>query len=105
MEPITFRVASGKCVLIGGLAKIEVTGDTKPFMLTFFVSNDIKLHPTDAKRAEDFRKKHTGTMLTPPLSLERLEEIGEFEHHDLEINGDGWKQAAADISLRGLGWV
>jgi len=103
---VTFRVASGKCVLIGGLARIEVIGeDTKPFLFTFFVSNDIKLHPTDSSKADEFVKAHVGTMLTPPLSLERMEQIGEFEHHDVEIEGAGWKEAAADISLRGLGWV
>ncbi|KAL9180348.1 hypothetical protein ACHAXT_008318 [Thalassiosira profunda] len=107
VEPITFRVASGKCVLVGGLAKIEVIGDTKPFLFTFFVANDIKLHPTDSERADDFVAKHVGTLLTPPLEPgpERLEEIGEFEYHEIEVKGEGWKQAAADITLRGLGWV
>mmetsp|Transcript_16492 Transcript_16492/g.19006 ORF Transcript_16492/g.19006 Transcript_16492/m.19006 type:complete len:109 (+) Transcript_16492:2109-2435(+) len=45
---------------------------------------------------------HSGTMLTPPL--EKREDM-EWEHHDVEINGIGWKEAAADITLRGLGWV
>lgn len=107
VEPVTFRVGSGKCVLIGGLAKIEVIGDSKPFFFTFFVSNDIKLHPTDSSKADEFIEKHAGTLLTPPLEpgLERIKEIGEFEHHDIEIDGMGWKEAAADISLRGLGWI
>lgn len=107
VEPITFRVASGKCVLVGGLARIEVIGDSKPFMFTFFVSNDIKLHPTDSDKADGFIAKHAGKMLTPPLEPgpERIEQIGEVEHHDIEIDGAGWKEAAADISLRGLGWV
>jgi len=107
VEPVTFRVGSGKCVLIGGLAKIEVIGDTKPFFFTFFVSNDIKLHPTDSSKADEFVEKHAGKFLTPPLEpgSERMQQIGEFEHHDIEIEGVGWKEAAADISLRGLGWV
>lgn len=107
VEPITFRVASGKCVMVGGLAKIEVIGDTKPFLFTFFVANDIKLHPTDSSRADDFAAKHTGTLLTPPLEPgpKRREEIGEFESHTIEIEGAGWKEAAADITLTGLGWI
>ena len=107
VEPITFRVASGKCVLVGGLARIEVVGDTKPFLFTFFVSNEIKLHPTDATKADDFVAKHAGEMLTPPLAPgpERMEMIGEFESHTVDIQGAGWKEAAADITLRGLGWV
>ncbi len=107
VEPITFRVSSGKCVLVGGLAKIEVVGESKPFFFTFFVANDIKLHPTDSSRADDFRQNHVGDMLTPPLApgAKRLQEIGDFESHVVSIDGVGWREAAADISLSGLGWV
>ena len=107
VEPITFRIASGKCCLVGGLARIEVVGDCKPFLFTFFVANEIKLHMTDSTRAEEFTAKHVGKMLTPPLEPgpERMEELGEFEYHEIDIKGEGWKQAAADITLRGLGWV
>lgn len=107
MEPITFRVASGKCVLVGGLAKVELIGDSKPFLFTFFVANDIKLHPTDSEKAAEFTAKHVGEILVPPLEPgpERMEEIGEFEYHEIDIEGGGWKEAAADITLRGLGWV
>jgi hypothetical protein len=34
-----------------------------------------------------------------------MEAIGDFEDHVLTIDGAGWKEAAADISLTGLGWV
>lgn len=107
VEPVTFRVASGKCVLVGGLARIEVIGDTKPFLFTFYVANEIKLHPTDSAKADEFIEKHAGSILTPPLEpgAERMAEIGEFEEHVVEIDGTGWKEAAADITLRGLGWV
>lgn len=107
VEPITFRVASGKCVQVGGLARISVIGDSKPFLFTFFVANQIKLHPTDINRADELVEKHAGDMLTPPLApgRERMEQIGEFEAHVVEIQGAGWKEAAADITLTGLGWV
>ena len=107
VEPITFRVASEKCVLIGGLAKIEVIGDTKPFLFTFFVANDIKLHPTDSAKADDFIKNHAGGMLTPPLDPgpERMRQLGEFESHVVNVQGRGWKEAAADIAISGLGWL
>lgn len=76
-------------------------------MFTFFVANDIKLHVTDVSKADDYIAKHAGGMLTPPLDPgpERMEQIGEFETHDINIEGTGWKEAAADITLRGLGWV
>ena len=106
MEPITFRVEGGSCVLIGGLARIEVMGESKAFMLTFFVANEIKLHPTKASKADEILEKHVGGMLTPPFEGgERMNQLGEFESHVLEIEGSGWKEASADITLAGLGWV
>jgi hypothetical protein len=107
VEPVTFRVGAGKCVLVGGLARIEVIGDSKPFMFTFFVANDVKLHPTSVSKADEFIKKQAGIMLTPPFEPgeQRMAELGEFESHIIEIEGTGWKEAAADLSLTGLGWV
>lgn len=49
MDHVTFRVGEGKVVLMGGLARVEVMKG-RPFLLTFFVSNDVRLHPTDTKR-------------------------------------------------------
>jgi hypothetical protein len=106
VESVTFRVSPGKCVLIGGLAQVEVAGDSKPFFLTFFVSNDIKLHPTDVSRADDYIRRYVGTTLTPTLGdYERWKELGLFDDHLLSIQGVGWNEAAADIALMGLGWV
>jgi len=107
VEPITFRLAVDKCVQVGGLARVSVVGDCKPFLFTFFVANQIKLHPTDVSKADELVSKHAGKMLTPPLEPgpERMEQIGDFETHVLEIKGRGWKEAAADITLTGLGWV
>ena len=34
-----------------------------------------------------------------------MKQIGEFETNVVEIKGNGWKEAAADITLTGLGWV
>jgi hypothetical protein len=106
VEPITFRIVSGKVVLVGGLAKIELVGDSRPFLFTFYVANGIKLHPTDSSKADEFIKKNIGEMLVPPLGgLERLDQLGEFESHIIDVEGAGWKEAAADISLTGLGWI
>ena len=107
VEPVTYNVANGKCVMIGGLAYVGVVGESRSFFLSVFVSNDIKIHKTDLSKAEEVRRKHAGELLQPPLppGPERIEEIGEFEHHVIDIKGSGWKEAAADIALTGLGWI
>jgi len=106
VEPVTFRLAAGKAVLIGGLARIELIGDSRPFLFTFFVANGIKLHMTDSSKVDEFIQKHIGTILVPPLGgLDRLEQFGGLDSHVIDVEGTGWKEAAADITLTGLGWV
>eukprot|EP00587_Corethron_hystrix_P001885 CAMPEP_0113302380 /NCGR_PEP_ID=MMETSP0010_2-20120614/3217_1 /TAXON_ID=216773 ORGANISM="Corethron hystrix, Strain 308" /NCGR_SAMPLE_ID=MMETSP0010_2 /ASSEMBLY_ACC=CAM_ASM_000155 /LENGTH=793 /DNA_ID=CAMNT_0000156161 /DNA_START=305 /DNA_END=2686 /DNA_ORIENTATION=+ /assembly_acc=CAM_ASM_000155 len=105
IDAVTIRISSGSCVLVGGLARIEVVDGSKPFLFTFYVSNEIKLHPTSSDKAEEFVVKHVGGLLTPPMDAERVAELGEFESHLLDIECFGWKEAAADVAIRGLGWI
>jgi hypothetical protein len=34
-----------------------------------------------------------------------MAQLAELDTHIIDIEGAGWKEAAADISLTGLGWV
>ncbi|GMI30196.1 hypothetical protein TeGR_g11583 [Tetraparma gracilis] len=116
-SPITLRVEPGSSVLIGGLARVDVKDDCKAFMVTVWVSSEIKLHMTKTAKADEVLRKHLGTMLTPPIVevaegedreekvRQRLEQLGDMVDHPYEIEGKGWKESAADITLRGLGWV
>jgi hypothetical protein len=71
-------------VLVGGLATVELVSG-RPFFFTFFVSNDVQMHPTDASKAADFVVKHVGGLISPPHSLERLEALGPFVSQELEV--------------------
>ena len=104
INAVTLRVMEGKCVMIGCLATIELV-EGRPFFFTFFVSNNIKLHPTDATRASEFAEKHIGNLIFPPSTVERLAELGPFESKEFEIEGDSWKKSLNDIVIAGLGWV
>mmetsp|Transcript_15461 Transcript_15461/g.25871 ORF Transcript_15461/g.25871 Transcript_15461/m.25871 type:complete len:949 (-) Transcript_15461:68-2914(-) len=104
VKSATLRVSEGKCVLIGGLAKVELVSG-KPFFFTFFVSNDVKLHPTDSGKADEFVQKHVGNLVSPPASPERLAELGPFVSEEFEIDGEGWRKSGGDIVIAGLGWV
>jgi hypothetical protein len=77
----------------------------RPFFFTFFVSNEVKLHPTASIKAADYVAKHVGGLLTPPSSPERLAELGTFTEHELTVSGDDWREAQTDIVIAGLGWV
>jgi ribosome biogenesis GTPase A len=104
INAITLRVTEGKCVLIGGLATIELV-EGLPFFFTFFISNNIKLHPTDSERAHDFVDRHIGSLIFPPATKERLADLGPFESHEMVVEGDSWKHSLTDIVIAGLGWI
>jgi ribosome biogenesis GTPase A len=106
INPVTLRCGEGKTVMVGGLAKVEVL-EGLPFFLTFFVSNEIALHPTQADKANDpeWVDRHIGNLLAPPATPERLAEIGPMESREFEVWGRGWKTAASDLVIAGLGWV
>ena len=80
---VTLRVSEGQCVLLGGLARVEVVdAPLGAFFLTFYVAPTLTLHPTSSKNADAaFREKHAGGLLSPPFDSERVAELGDFESH------------------------
>jgi hypothetical protein len=63
------------------------------------------LHPTDSLRADSYLAKHTGGLIFPPASPERLAELGPFKSEEFVIDGDGWTRSSTDIVIPGLGWI
>jgi hypothetical protein len=57
-----------------------------PLTCTFFISNEVKLHPTSAARAEEMLANHDGSFLFPPATKERLAEIGPWEDTILTVS-------------------
>jgi ribosome biogenesis GTPase A len=104
IKPVTLRVQEGGCVLVGGLAMVELV-EGRPFFLTFFVSNEVKLHPTRIEKAQEFVEKHVGDLVAPPATVERLHELGPFQEDTFIVDGEGWKKSGTDVVIAGLGWV
>ena len=101
---VTLRLKEGKSVLLGGLVRLDMV-EGRPFLFTFYVSNDVKLHQTATERADEFLQKHVGELVFPPNSAARLEELGPWVPREFDIEGTGWKTSAVDIVISGLGWV
>lgn len=107
LDVVTLRVAEGQCVMLGGLAKVEMAEAPQgAFFLTFYVAPTLTLHPTAAKNADAaFTAKHAGGLLSPPFDADRVAELGAFDTHVVDIEGRGFIEAAADVTLAGLGWL
>ncbi|CAE7493574.1 BPG2, partial [Symbiodinium microadriaticum] len=101
---VTLRIDEGRCVLIGALAKFELV-QGRPVQCTFFISNEVKLHPTSSERADEILTQHDGQLVFPPASKQRLTELGPWEYTMLNVTGQGWKKATCDIAIGGLGFV
>ena len=103
-QHVTLRVRESKSVLLGGIARLHMKAG-KPFLFTFYLANDVTIHPTSTGKVDEVLQKHAGGMLSPPASYERLQELGTFDTTTFEIAGRGWDEAACDLVLPGLGWV
>jgi 30S ribosome assembly GTPase len=101
---VTLRLSEGKSVWLGGLVRLDMVAG-RPFLFTFYLSNEVKLHQTATERADEFLQKHVGDLVFPPFSAERVAEIGPLVPRELEVQGNGWKTSAVDIVISGLGWV
>eukprot|EP00181_Compsopogon_caeruleus_P002023 CAMPEP_0184687484 /NCGR_PEP_ID=MMETSP0312-20130426/26552_1 /TAXON_ID=31354 /ORGANISM="Compsopogon coeruleus, Strain SAG 36.94" /LENGTH=588 /DNA_ID=CAMNT_0027143681 /DNA_START=26 /DNA_END=1792 /DNA_ORIENTATION=+ len=101
---VTFRVSQGKSLFIGGLARIDLL-EGKAFFFTTFLSGGIKIHPSKTEGADEFLQKHAGSLLTPPFDSARLKNFGAWGSKTFRVSGVGWKKAAVDIVLSGLGWI
>ena len=107
VEHVTYRINPGSCVHLGGMACVELVEepDAKAFFITIFVSNEVSVHVGKIAKAQEFREKHLGKMLSPPFSLERLEEMGGLVPTVHTGSGDSWSTACVDVVVSGLGWV
>ena len=74
VEPVTYRVEPGSSLMIGGLARIDLHEESKSFLITLFISNEIKVHPCKTSKADELLDRHFGKMLSPPVCEEEERE-------------------------------
>ena len=99
VTPVTFRVCGGRSVLVGGLARVDVLGDEdRAFLLTFFVSEDIKLQPCRTEKADEILRRHVGKMLTPPCVEGQAAERKEKENDEDDDEDDSDDDPFAALS-------
>ena len=104
--PKTYRIPIGHSVHIGALARIDVEalpGRTAYF--TLWASEDIMTHMGTTDKATEIFKNHAGNKLQPPLSSQRVRELGDFQQTRLTVTGESWKYQSVDVSIAGLCWV
>lgn len=99
----TYRIPGGKSVLLGGLVQVDVLkipGST--IYLTVFASNQVSLHMGKTEGAEERRIKHVGGLLVPPLTADRMEQLGPLVPHGVVVEGTTWDKHTEDIGIAGM---
>lgn len=55
--------------------------------------------------ADELFQRHAGATLKPPLSPERVAQLGAWGGRTVSVEGTSWTASSADVAVAGLGWV
>lgn len=119
ITPITYRIKTGKSLLLGSMVRVDFL-QGQPSFFSVCVSKFVTIHMTNTESVKDMfdrnatlsksgSQKGKGQMLAPPFDRKRLFEVGlgnfSQRYHDLEINGQGWMNNCRDVVFPGVGWI
>ncbi|KAK7916774.1 hypothetical protein WMY93_012535 [Mugilogobius chulae] len=106
-SPRTFVLKPGSSLFVGGLVHIDFINGPMSTWFTVLVSGLIPVHVTSVEKAESVYEKHAGERLlgVPMGGPERMKTFPKLIPMDLQIQGKGFHDAAADIKISSAGWV
>lgn len=105
LKPRTYRVKAGDTIHVGGLVRLDVKVISASSMyITVWGSTFLTCHFAKTQKAEETFEKHVGIKLQPPLTKERLEELGPWVQIPITVTGDTWEKSSVDIAVAGMGW-
>jgi ribosome biogenesis GTPase A len=112
ITPVTYRLKEGQCLLLGGLARIDLVSG-RPFFFTVYASAAVSHHVSSTQRmdgeegAEAMLRLMEQGKLSPPFTAERFHQLGlsRAERLLFVLQGRGWLEAGADVVFPGVGWV
>lgn len=64
-QPLSHNIKTGKCLLLGGMARVEVVSGLSA-IFTCFVPPRVTMHICDSQKADDVLRRKVGTFLYPP---------------------------------------
>uniref|UniRef100_H2V7Y6 Nitric oxide associated 1 n=1 Tax=Takifugu rubripes TaxID=31033 RepID=H2V7Y6_TAKRU len=105
--PRTFVLKPSTSLLVGGLARIDFLQGGKSCWFSVMASSQVPVHITSLDKADGVYQKHAGEVLlgVPMGGPERMRQFPAFVPQDLRLEGRGYLEAAADITLSSAGWV
>ncbi|PFH37998.1 DnaJ domain-containing protein [Besnoitia besnoiti] len=103
LQPITYPLTEGKSLLIGAMARIDLSqGSTA--LVTCYFSHKITLHICKTVKAADLLSRKACTFLYPPHLPAGFDKLQPLVRHSVKVYA-GNSMAYDDISIAGLGWI
>ncbi|KAM4586979.1 nitric oxide-associated protein 1 [Fundulus diaphanus] len=105
--PRTFVLKPGMSVFVGALARIDFLQGAKSCWFTVMASARVPVHVTSLDKANGIYERHAGHGLlgVPIGGPERMERFPALAPQDFSLEGRGYLEAAADVTLSSAGWV
>ncbi|HLQ70928.1 MAG TPA: ribosome biogenesis GTPase YqeH [Bacillota bacterium] len=98
VKPRIYQITEGQTLFFGGLARIDIIKGEQ-VSLVCYLSNDIPIHRTKTKNADDLYKRHNGNLLSPPDTRSQ-NILPEWKEHTFKITEEN-----VDVVFAGLGWI
>ncbi|KAL3815165.1 hypothetical protein ACJIZ3_016433 [Penstemon smallii] len=105
LQPRSYRIKAGQSIHVGGLVRLDLNqASVQTIYVTVWASSNVSLHLGKLENAGETRSKHAGIRLQPPIGVDRISELGEWEKRDLKASGTSWDVNSMDLVVGGLGW-
>ncbi|KAL9248735.1 GTP-binding protein BRASSINAZOLE INSENSITIVE PALE GREEN 2, chloroplastic-like protein [Drosera capensis] len=105
LQPRTYRIKAGQTVFVGGLMRLDLCqASVQTIYLTIWASPNVSLHLGKTENAEETFSKHVALRLQPPVSTDRVSELGEWQERQFKVTGTSWDLNSSDIVVAGFGW-
>ncbi|XP_010261602.1 PREDICTED: GTP-binding protein BRASSINAZOLE INSENSITIVE PALE GREEN 2, chloroplastic [Nelumbo nucifera] len=105
LQPRTYRIKAGQAVHVGGLMRLDLNqASVQTIYVTIWASPNVSLHLGKIENADEIWRKHVGTRLQPPGSVDRVPELGKWEQREIKVSGNSWDVNSIDVAAAGLGW-
>jgi ribosome biogenesis GTPase A len=107
LKPRSFFIREGRTLFVGGIARIDYIGGSKPIRLTVFASGALPVTVVETVDADDIYEKALGTPIfgVPMGNKERLSQFPALKPREFQVEGLSEKVSCNDIVVSGAGWV
>nr|XP_043619163.1 GTP-binding protein BRASSINAZOLE INSENSITIVE PALE GREEN 2, chloroplastic [Erigeron canadensis] len=105
LRPRTYRIKQGQAIHVGGLMRLDLNqASVQTIYVTVWASPNVSLHMGKIENADETWNKHAGVRLQPPIGVDRVPELGNWESREVKVSGISWDVNSIDLSAAGLGW-